>query len=371
MASKGGFFKKFIAMILILIIIGGAGFLGYNFLTGGSMVGISKGGMNISSGDSSNGTNSDNSMEGMDEGSSHEGMDMSGSVSDKEMDGQSDDSSQYSKPVITAILKNKEELEKTLTDIEVSIETMTLDPFDENSTNPTTEPVQGSIAETDQTQDAKADEQGNTIVNVYPQAGANMMGNMGATYDQAKMEKLHTGIYNATVGLQLLAQLKDNLSVQLEQATIKVTNPSNYYNNQYLMTIQNKTKLNEALVYIKEAGSLVNINPYVSSNGVAYNKEKMEEVHGSINKFASAVINLSKLNDTFSNQTIDLTIMAQDSQSMPNMDMDMDTSGNSLFGNAGMGTIFSMLVIIFIATFVISIFGYMFKLIKSPKNMNQ
>ncbi|MEW9122348.1 MAG: hypothetical protein AB2421_06495 [Thermotaleaceae bacterium] len=380
MASKSTFFGKFLAFFLILIIIGGVGFLGYNLLSG-SMGGMEMDMANSSSdtkldGNSSSETTSkaDNSMQdqmSMNESSSNNSsnqdqMVMNENQSDESMNmGESSETNtQYSTPVITAVLQNKDDLEKTLVRLKESIKLMTQDPFEEETVNNSST---ASVTEEQGTQSDTTENQGNTVVNVFPQGTtpSSLMGSMGATYDATKMEQLHTGIYKATVGLQLLEQLKGNLSTQLEQASTKITNPSQYLNNQYLYTVQNKNKLNEALTYINEASSLVNINPYVSQNGLVYNQDKMNQIHDSIDKFAVSVIELNKINDNFSRQTIEITNLAQNSTSMSGMNMNMNMGG--FFSNINMTTVFNFLVIVFIVIFIVSIFGYMSKLLKSSK----
>jgi hypothetical protein len=368
MASKNSLFGKFLAVFLVLIIISGVGFLAYNLLSG-SMGSMDMSGMNMNTDQSTSDQQKDEtekkddtSMQGMDmdEDSSDESMNMDQSMNTE--DSTAGANSQYSTPVITTVLQNKEDLERTIVTLKDSLSLITLDPnIDNNTVNGSTE--NAPEKQTDETSDA----QGNTIVNVYPQNGTMStpsMKNMGTTYDPSKMDQLHTGFYKVAIGMQLLEQLKSNLTHQLEMASTTVTNPSQYYNNQYLTTVQNQNKLNEALNYINAASSLVSINPYVSKDGLVYDKDKMSQIHESINKLASAVVDLNKINDNFSKQSIQFSNLAQNSPTMTSMDMNM---GGSFFSNINMTTVFNVLVIVFILIFIISIFGYMSRLIKSPK----
>lgn len=362
--SKGNFLSKFISFLLVLIIIGGIGFLGYKVILG-------RGGMDMSSMTSRDTSKSDNS-------SSHEQMTGEGSSSKDSMNmgnstngGTSD--KQYSTTVINAVAQNKSSVEKTIVSLNESLKLMTLDPYgvdtkQRESMNSTANSSQQNNDENKTTTNAT-----NTTVNVYPQNSTSQvtaMQGMGTTYDAAKMEKLHTGLYKVSVGIQLLDQLKNNLSVQLEQASMEVKDPSQYYYNQYLITLQNKNKLTEAITYINEANSLLNINPYVSQNGAVYNKERMSQVHDSIYKLAQVIVDLNKINDNFLNQTITLGNMTQNYinnvQSMENMNMDM--TNTNFFGNVSAGTVFNALVVVFLVIFIVSILGYINRLLKETKN---
>ena len=373
MASKNSVFGKILAIFLVLVIISGSGFLAYNLISG-SVGEMSMSGMKSNSDTSSNDNskdeptkNAETSKQEMNmENESSKDNSTNGDMTMKESTENS--SSQYSAPVIKSVLLNKDDLEKTLVTLKESINLMKQDPLvaDEDQQTGTNETGTEEQAKT--TQNQTTDASGNTIVNVYPPSGdkqTTAMQHMGTTYDATKMEQLHTGLYKVSIGMQLLEQLKENLSLQLEQASINITNPSQYYNSQYLTTLQNKNKLTEALNYINEASSLVNINPYISSTGLVYDKNKMGQMHESIDKLAISVVNLNKINDNFSRQSIELINLTQNSPTMTNMDM--NNSGN-VFSSLNMTTVFNALVIVFILIFIVSIFGYISRLLKSPKN---
>jgi hypothetical protein len=378
MAAKGNFFSKFLSFILVLIIISGVGFLGYNLLTG-------SGGMNMTSMTTGNSSKTDATTNAnTTDNSSKNTMNMSGSSSKDSMNmGNSTSSNtndtQYSTTVINAVLQNKDNLDKTITALNDSLKLMTLDPYgvdakQQSSTNSTTTQAQQNNGQNQTTTTNGASTQGGTTVNIYPQNGTTnqttAMQSMGTTYDAAKMEKLHTGLYKVSVGIQLLNQLKSNLSSQLEQASMEVKNPSQYYYTQYLLTVQNKTKLTEALTNINEASSLVNINPYVSQNGAVYDKERMTNIHDSIYKLAQVVVDLNKINDNFSNQAITLGNVTQNyiNNAQSTQNMNMTSTGTSFLSNINMVTVFNILVIVFIIIFIVSILGFIGKILKSPKN---
>lgn len=377
MASKSNVFGRILAVFLVLIILSGTSFLAYNLLFS-SNGGMNMGGMQMDTDNSTsdkskeeNNTDNNNSNQDMDmdmgEDSSSESMDMSQGSEENNMtmeDSGTSVNSQYSAPVIMAVLENKEDLERTLMTLKESISLMKLDPMgneleQNNGMEQESQQTQGSNS-----QNAATDENGNTIVNVFPQSSNNTttMPDMGTTYDPTKMEQLHSGLYKVSVGMQLLEQLKQNLGLQLEQASINITNPSQYYNNQYLITMQNRNKLSEALNYINEASTLVNINPYISQTGIVYDSEKMAQMHDSIDKLAVSVVNLNKINDNFSKQSIELINYSQNVPAMTDMKMDM---GGSIFSSINITTIIYGLVIVFILIFITSIFGYISRLLKS------
>jgi hypothetical protein len=372
MASKGKFFSKFLSFILVLIIISGVGFLGYNLLSG-------SGGMNMTSMNSTttgDSTKTDTTTNSNTAGNStKDTMNMGGSSTSTTTNSNTNDA-QYSTTVINAVLQNKDNLEKTIVALNDSLKLMTLDPYGADTkqqigTNSTTTQPQQNNGQNQTTTTNGTSTQGGTTVNIYPQNGTTnqttAMQSMGTTYDTAKMEKLHTGLYKVSVGMQLLNQLKNNLSSQLEQASMEVKNPSQYYYNQYLLTVQNKTKLTEALTNINEASSLVNINPYVSQNGAVYDKERMTNIHDSIYKLAQVVVDLNKINDNFSNQAITLGNVTQNyiNNAQSTQNMNMTNTNTSFFSNINMVTVFNILVIVFIIIFIVSILGFIGKLFKS------
>lgn len=364
MASKGNFFSKFLSFILVLIIIGGVGFLGYNLL-------LNNGGMNMNSMTTGGNNETDTAKNSnTNDSSSNDNMNMDESTNNNTND------AQYSTTVINVVLQNKVNLEKTIETLNETLKLMTFDPYgvaenqQSNEQNQTTNEIE--------TKDVTTNETGikdGTTINIYPQnvsGQVDVMQSMGIKYDAAKMEKLHTGLYKVSIGMQLLEQLKNNLSSQLEQASMQIINPSQYYYNQYLITVQNKTKLTEALTYINEAGTLLNINPYISQDGAVYDKDRMSNIHDSVYKLAQVVVDLNMISDNFSKQAITLGNETQsylnNSQSMQNMNM-ADT-GTNIFGNVSAVTVFNILMIVFVFVFIISILGYIGGLLKSPRNNN-
>lgn len=337
MASKSNFFSKFLSFFLVLIIIGGVGFLGYKLMDNKNMS------MNMNMGSQSDSSSGQDQMN-MGGDSSQDQMNMNGSDTSKKA------IPQYVTNQVNTVLLNKEELDKNVKILNDTLQIMTLDPYGieakvQNESNANTDAGQAN------------NNTNNTQVNT--------MQGMGTTYDPNKMQELHNGLYKVSLGMQLINQLKDNIEVQMEQSSVNYDNTSQYYQNQYYMTVQNKTKLVEALTYINDASTLLNINPYISKDGAVYDKERMEQIHQSVYKFAEAVGGLNKLNDNFTKQTVSLGNLAQNSQNSMNMTQ-MNQSSNSIFGNINMATVANILLITFIVIFIVSIFAYIGRLLK-PK----
>lgn len=381
MASKSSFFSKFIAFFLVLIIISGVGFLGYNLV-------IKKSGLNMSMGMNmimpsqsaqSNSTKDGNTEKSSDSSKQDQVNMRDNSYQQNQMNMNNNNSNnqsntEYAANQVNTTLQNKEALEKNLSILNDALKLMTLDPYGVDVKNPSQDNANNAIGQVDNNKKdngtSAANTQGGTIVNVYPQGNGqgNTMQGMGTTYDPNKMQQLHNGLYKISVGMQLLNQLKDNAALQVEQASMEVKNSSQYYQNQYLMTVQNKNKLLEALTYINEASTLLNINPYVSQNGSVYDKERMTQIHQSVYKLAEAVGGLNKLNDDFTKQTMSLGNLSQNSMNMSQMNQQTNNSFlSSIFGTINMATLANVLLIVFIITFIMGIIGYIGRLLKPSK----
>lgn len=357
MASKSSFFSKILSFFLVLIIIGGVGFLGYKLIANKNM----SMSMNMGSQSDQSSSSQDQMNMGSDS-SSQDKMNMSGSDTNEKA------IPQYVTNQVNVILQDKEQLDKNIKILNDTLEIMTLDPYSVDTKVQTTT----NNTNTNNTTSGQANNNNNTN-NSTDKSVTNTQGNTvqgnTTTYDPNKMEQLNNGIYKVSLGMQLLNQLKDNIELQMEQASINYQNAPQYYQNQYYMTVQNKSKLMEALTYVNEASTLLNTNPYVSKDGtVVYDKERMTQIHKSVYKFAEAVGGFNKLNDDFTKQTVSLGSLAQSSQnSQSSMNMpQMNQSSNSIFGNINIATVANILLITFIFIFIISIFGFIARLLK-PK----
>jgi hypothetical protein len=136
---------------------------------------------------------------------------------------------QYSTTVINVVLQNKVNLEKTIETLNETLKLMTFDPYGVAENQQSNEQNQTTKNEIE-TKDVTTNETGikdGTTINIYPQnvsGQVDVMQSMGIKYDAAKMEKLHTGLYKVSIGMQLLEQLKNNLSSQLEQVYLSTEN---------------------------------------------------------------------------------------------------------------------------------------------------
>jgi flagellar basal body-associated protein FliL len=377
------FLKGFLVFILIAIIVGGVGYIGYSFLF---MGGMDHSGNNTTAAQTQQpaGTNANQNQQNT-QGMQH------GSTNDQaQKNNQQSNNNQIALNQSNIILQNKDSLDKSIALINESQRLMSVDPYAPSSstsanmggmnmqTQPQTEntsvqPAQGYTPVT-------TNPGNNTTINIYPQ-GANtntqsnttalngMMPNMGTTYDAAKMEQLHSGLYKIAVGRALLDQLDNELVYQAEYATGNAQNPVQYYSNQYSLTVQNKNKLNQALTYINEAANLVNINPYLSANGLVYDKDRMNQIHQSILKLAEGVATLNLLSDNFTRQTIFLSSTVQNY--LTNVDTSTQQTNHTamstgLFDNINMSTVINIILILFVVGLIAGIFGFIFSLLKSP-----
>jgi hypothetical protein len=360
------FFSGLLVVILISIIIGGVGFIGYKVFKGGSM--------DMQMGTTTSDQNTQDSTDAMD------GM----ATDTMNNDNKNTQSQQNSTSLnqINIIMQNKDLLDKTSLLLNDAMKLMTLDPYAMSQKNGTMqnnntipkEEVKDNTATTPA--DNNTNPQGNTTVNIYPSNGTvstnstsdNVMQSMGAAYDQGKMEQVHAGLYKLSIGMQLLDQLKDNLTTQVEQAGANVDNLSQYYTNQYYITLDNKNKLTSILSYLSESAELININPYISTSGAVYDKDRMLQLHQSITKRAEGIVGLNKLSDNFSKQLILFSNMAQNSTSMSGMDMNSTNMFSGLLTNINLGTIASIVLVIFVVIFIIGLLGFIKSLFK-PTNV--
>ncbi|MBB6215482.1 hypothetical protein HNQ80_001571 [Anaerosolibacter carboniphilus] len=376
------FLNGLLTVFLLIVIVGGIGYVGYNYLY------MNHGSMNMpgaenqqASDSTSTNSTSTNDQQNMQHGAMN-------NQSTQQNNGQSATGTQGATGEMTLALQNKDSLNKATYLINESIRLMTLDPYapkekvEMNMGNMPSQTNNNPIVDSTQPNNtAEANSQGNTTINVYPptdtssntQMNASMqMGDMGITYDANKMEQLHTGLYKLSVGMQLLEQLNNELVSQAEQANQNTQNLIQYYSNQYNMTLQNKNKLNQALNYVNEAANLMNINPYVSANGLVFDKDKMQQIHQSVFKLAQGVGELNKLGDEFTKQAVYMANMMQNYMNNPNLSqMNHATSSTpSLFGgifnNISIPTVVNATLVLFAIAFILGILGSIFSLLKPP-----
>lgn len=376
------FLKNFFVFVLIIIIVGGVGFIGYSYLfmnhSGDSMPGMTA---------SNSDTNTTEKATDSSKSSSHSNQQSTGNS--------------IGLVQSNLILQNKDILDKSIADLKEAIKLMTVDPYapSSNSSGMGNMQMQGNTQSSStpaaqgnsQTNTTTTPAQGgnNTTINIFPSDGTNSaaqanapqqsnmsMQNMGTTYDQNKMEQLHSGLYKISVGMALLDQLDNHLVNQAENANVNTDNFAQYYTNQYSLTAQNKIKLNQALTYINDAVNLININPYVSSNGLVYDKDRMNLIHQSVVKFADGIVSLNQLSDDFTKQTIVFSNTVQNYINNANnsiiannnMNMASMNTSNSLFGdlfkNISLSSVVNIILILFVIGLVFGMFGFIFSLLK-------
>ena len=392
------FFKGLLVFVLIAIIVGGLGYVGYSyyFLNNNSNMSMD---MSMYSNDITNTNNSSTNNTG----SMQDGMQMQqGSMTMQDQQGNT-----MVVDTVKDILSNKQSLDNAIAAFKDSLSSLTLDPYSvseglnniSNGTSPTgsmngmqmpsgtTMPSATIPTNTTAPIDTSANNvNGSTTINILPESNntadiqANSvldmsMKDMGSSYDVSKMEQLHTGLYKLSVGMQLLEQLNNKLLAQAEAVrTANTKNPIEYYSNLYTQVFQNKSKLNQALNYINEASNIVNINPYVSNNGLVYDKDRMLSIHQSVFKMAKGVALTTELNDELVNQAIDASVDAQNALNNSNMNAMTNnmnqsnmTSQNGILGNLSLPSIFNILIIVFVALFVFGLLGVISSLFKTPQ----
>lgn len=386
------FFKGLLVTILILIIVGGTGYIGYSFLfmnhsghnlmstqnddasTNSNMSGMNmktqqESDSNQSSSDESGKTSNMNGMSGM-------------NMQSEQKTGTSSNNSIALTQTAT-IMKNKEDLSNAITGLNDALKYLTLDPYGSSK-------MEDMNSQSDAVNSAASNSQGNTTVNIYPQnnntvnvippnssgsadqSGNTSMQNMGTSYDPDKMEQIHTGLYKMALAMALLDQLNNDFASQAESANTNTADPISYYTYQYNLTQQNKMKLSSALNYINEAADLVNINPYISSQGLVYDKDRMEQLHQSVYTLAKNVAALNLLNEDLTKQSLSLVNLTQNAANDTSMSqMDNMSMSNGLFGgifdNIRIESVVNIILILFVVGLILGIFGYIFSLLKQSK----
>lgn len=369
------FLKGLVVFLLLAIIIGGIGFLGYNIYMGnidGSMFG-----MNMSSNNKQDTTNSD-------------GMNMNGT---------SEDMNQAEAVPNPMDAQNREKMSNALDMINEALDLITIDPYS-NATVPDAD----NSMQMNTTQGLTS--QGTGTINIYPSGnssvnitpgsgtGANdsgvtagsqsTMGNMnngtmnntgGNTagtnhvYDQTKLQQLHKGIYTIAKGILAINQLNDNLmnqSMALEQK------PYTYqtYVTRYNIALRNQADLEDAMAMLDNASILINVNPYAADSGYSYNNANMKQLHDGIFKFAQGMAILESLDRDFKTQMVSASNNAQNmiySSSQMNMS---SSTGFNLFGNLNFSTILNTIIVILLIGLIIGIIGAFLNLFKNRSKIS-
>lgn len=397
------FFRGLLVSFLIVVIVGGIGFIGYNYID------LNRLGLMI--------TNDSNIT--------------SENTTSSQQNAQQNDSSQHGnmqQPVSTigseqlnVILKNKEKLDDIRTSLDEALKYLTLDPYaSSNNQSQTdmdmqsdTQMTMGNMQQGDQMTMGSTLQDPNFDKNQQPSQQANQQGldlmtatmqDMGSAYDTGKMEQLHAGLFDLAVGMEILEQLSNEYIEQAESVNVNTQDPILYYSNQYKLTVHNKTSLNQAMGYLEKAADLVNINPYISSDGYIYDKDRMEQIHQSVFKLAESVASINLLNNDLNDQSIYLVnavqVYTNNVNAMNTMNMtsvtDSTNSANTsitdsanaqvnhstaptgflsgTFDNINITSVVNTILIIFVIGLILGILGFIMSLFKTPKvqsNQNQ
>ena len=325
--------KGIFVFLLILIIIGGVGFLGWSFSRSpGKMLG-----MNMPS-TTNNAKDSQPTQQKSNDASMSSLPNAQNKVS-----------------LNTLTIKNKDRLSQIVTTISDAINQITVDPYSKVT-------VPGSVVPPN----VLTSQKGNTTVNIYPNSTTDVNvpsqstikaqtptaiinPNANIVYNQGKLEQLHNGIFKLAQGMMLLNELNDDLSLQ---AT--ATEPNNYegYVTRYATLLANKLKLSKSLIMINESSTLININPYASDIGYEYNPQQMDQFHKGVYKLAQGMLSGIKLGDDFTSQMALVNSLANNS-SMNNMNMSSTFSLPKLNVN----TIVTIIIIVLILTLIMSLIG--------------
>lgn len=271
------------------------------------------------------------------------------------------------------VLKNIESLNKAMSQLNDAIKLIQLEPYaDENrsSTSQNTSNSTGSATTESKSVSQGTSPQNGTVINIFPNnttpdrmSAQSGMRNMGIHYDPVKMERLHSKLYKVAYGMELIRQLNDEFTMQTEVAGANLQNPAFYYQNFYNITITNKMKLNQALAYINEAEGLVNINPYISSDGLIFDRERMSQIHAGIFKLAEGVAQLTLLNGDLLKQSVSISNLYQNYLTTYSNDMGMNGSTSSS-GNLDMRMLVNIIIVIFVIVLFVGLLGFIINLFK-------
>jgi hypothetical protein len=381
------FLKGLVVFLLIIVIIGGVGYIGWtmffmpnsHFNMGGSGMGNIPG-VNNSQQNAQTPANQTNStgMSGM------AGMQGNQNNAGQNSTGQS--SSVQNIPMNTLAIQNKDKLSQAMGTINQAIDLITIDPYS-RITVPDTTMLPGSTQSQPNQPNGTVNVYpgGNSTVNVTPPTGnknpnkstppANNntaaiidQQNANYVYDQGKLQQLNNGIFTLAQGIMLVNQLSDDLTIQ--SSTVEV-NPQTYqtYIGRYNTALQNKTKTNNAISMINQAFTLVNVNPYGSVNGYQINIPEMQKLHQGVYKLAQGMTMLKSLNDDF---TVQMAQAAFNAQRLATTGTSNSMTGMNMNGNGlNLTTIFNIVLIVMVVGLVLGVFGAIISMFRYKPGKNR
>lgn len=381
-----GFFSTLIVLVLVAIILGGVGYIGYNVLfVKHSGVHNSMVQNNIPNQNTQVQQNEQASSNAETHAQSQQTVEQNNSTTNQ----------QHNQTALTQsniALQNKEKVSRTILLLNESLSHISFDPYSRSNTQMDLKSQSKSNDSSNNKKvEANVSGQSGTVINIYPaeasqnnggissQGGepktVSQMQNMGNLYDANKMEQLHAGIYKISIGLALLNQLNDELGYQAETIGTNDQNTASYYQNQYYNSVQNKNKLLEASEYINQATDFININPYITQEGYVYDKDRMQQLHQGVFSLAQGVVSLEQLKDDITKQAIWYSNAASNASNQSNintannnqqqMNHSTMSSGLGIFNSINISTVANILLIVFVVGLILSIIGMFLSLLTS------
>lgn len=351
--------RRLLATVLILVIIGGLGYIAYNVFY---LQGMNHQGMN---------TTPDNSVPPNNSIAPNPNQQPGGHYG-------ASPGTQNPPSLNTTAIQNRDRLTQAVNTINQAIDLITIDPYSK-ATMPGVSPnniQDGTQGQGNQSTDTvNIYPNGNTSVNITPsgnnppnntvspantnQGTASVKINQNYVYDQGKLQQLHNGIFTLAQGIMTINQLNDEL---LAQASFFEANPVNYqtFVVRYNIALQNKTKLNNAISLLGEASTLINVNPYGSPNGYAYNADAMQQLHQGVFKLAQGMTMLNRLNEDFTIQMAEASAQVQKIVNASYQDPTVNHGtvfDSNLFGNMSMTTVFNLILIVMLVGLIAGVLG--------------
>lgn len=375
--------RTLFATFLILIIIGGLGYIGYSVFF---MGGMNHQGMNTAPNTAQNTTPgtavppgntaapNQNQQPANQHGGGHE---------------TTGGGSQNTAVLNTVAVQNRDRLSQAIGTINQAMDLITIDPYSK-ATVPSTNPnnMQQGTAQGQPghgTGTINIYPGGNSSVNIAPngnilpnnpassantnQGAVNMQQGQNFVYDQGKLQQIHNGIFTLAQGIMTINQLNDDL---LAQSSMVEAVPANYqtYVARYNTALQNKTKLSNAMSLLSQASTLINVNPYASSNGYPYNTDAMAQLHQGVYKLAQGMVMLNRLNEDFTRQMAEASAQVQYIANAAYQNNNMNhgaMTGWGLFGNINMSTVFNLILIVMVVGLIAGILGAIFSIFRKSK----
>ncbi len=361
--------RGLLAVFLILIIVGGLGYIVWSFFL---MPGMNHSGMNTTPPAATQpeqnqipGTQNNGQQQSPQGGTSGGNMQLN-----------------------TTAARNRDKLNQAVNTINQALDLITIDPYSKTTVSGTAPNATGQNR-----QDQPG--QGSGTINIYP-AGSGSVNiypsgntpannpavpantNQGAAdgqqgnnyvYDQTKLQQLHNGIFTLAQGVTAVNSLNDDLLIQ---ASMSEASPPNYqtYVTRYNTALQNKTRLNNAMSMLSQASTLINVNPYASPDGYQYNSSSMQQLHQGIYKLAQGVAMLTKLNEDFTGQMAEAAVQVQNLANASYQMTGMTSHTSGVFGTIGISAIFNIILILLVVGLIAGVLGAIYNMFRSGRRNN-